>query len=43
MSYDQKREFGSGDGTKSLKSSRHLLVLLQIMKVLVETDEETEW
>ena len=24
MFYDQNREFGSGDGTKSLKSSRRL-------------------
>ena len=36
-------QFGSGDRTKSLKASKHLLVLLQIIKILVETDEETEW
>ena len=36
-------EFGSGDGTKSQKHADVLLVLLQLMKVLVETDKEAEW
>ena len=52
MSYDPKTmtfliqlfmSFGRGIVLSRLKHPDVLLVLLQIMKVLVETDEETKW
>ena len=48
MPYDQNpitflTQFGSGDRTKSLKASGHPTCFAANKKVLVETDEETEW